>query len=97
MLLSTGHEQFLDEQSRGVHRDFTDGLVQLMAMGKSDAQVRSGPAEVWAQVWLAIVGFAAERVAAGDWPPDSVPVGLTLEAAWDAVAQKSPSGTPSAS
>ena len=94
MLLSQANEHFLDDRSRGVHREFTDGLAQLVAMGKSDGQVRSGPAELWAQVWLAIVGFAAERVAAGEWPSDSSPVGLTLDAAWDAIAAFRPPSTP---
>ena len=94
MLLSEANEHFLDDQSRGIHREFTDGLAQLVAMGKSDGQVRSGPAELWAQVWLVIVGFAAERVAAGEWASDSSPVGLTLDAAWDAIAASRPPSTP---
>lgn len=85
MLLSQANEHFLDDQSRAVHREFADGLAQLVAMGKSGGQVRSGPAELWAQLWLAVVGLAAERVAAGEWAPDSSPVALTLEAAWDAI------------
>jgi len=86
MLLSTANEPFLDEQSRGARRELMGGLIQLVAMGKSDGQVRSGPAELWAQIWLSLVGFAAERVAAREWTPESAPTGLTLEAAWDAVA-----------
>jgi AcrR family transcriptional regulator len=91
MLLSTTHEPFLDETSRGARRELMGGLIQLVAMGKSDGQVRAGPAELWAQVWLSVVGFAAERVAAGEWTPESAPAGLTLEAAWDAVAAPGPS------
>ena len=86
MLLSTAHEPFLDESSRAARREMMGGLIQVVAMGKSDGQVRSGPAELWAQVWLSVVGFAAERVAAGEWTPESTPTGLTLEAAWNAVA-----------
>jgi AcrR family transcriptional regulator len=86
MLLSTANEPFLDEPSRGARRELMDGLIQLVAMGKSDGQVRSGPAELWAQVWLLVVGFAAERVAAGEWTSESAPTGLALESAWDAVA-----------
>jgi TetR/AcrR family transcriptional regulator, multidrug resistance operon repressor len=88
MLLSSAHEPFLDEQSRGLRRQVVDGLVQLVAMGKSDGQIRPGPAELWASVWLAIVGYAAERVAAGEWTADSAPMGLALEAAWDAIASR---------
>lgn len=86
MLLATTNEPFLDDPSRGVRRELNQGLTLLVAMGKSDGQVRSGPAELWAQVWLLIVGLAAERVAAGDWAADSAPVSMTLDAAWQAIA-----------
>lgn len=88
MLFSTAHEPFLDQQSRALRREFVDGLVQLVAMGKSDGQVRPGPAELWASVWLAIVGYAVERVASGEWTGESAPMNMALEAAWDAIAAK---------
>jgi AcrR family transcriptional regulator len=88
MLLSTAHEPFLDEQSRAMRRKFVDGLVQLVAMGKSDGLVRPGPAELWASVWLAIVSYAVERVASGEWAADSAPMGMALEAAWDAIVSR---------
>jgi len=86
MLLSTENDPFLDEHSQAARRDVAGGLVQLVAMGKSDGQVRSGPAELWASIWLAIVGYAVERVASGDWAADSTQAAMTLEAAWDAIA-----------
>jgi len=92
MLFSTAHEPFLDQQSRTLRREFVDGLVQLVAMGKSDGQVRAGPAELWASVWLAIVGYAVERVASGEWTADSSPMNMALEAAWDAIAAKAQGG-----
>lgn len=85
MLLATDHDPFLDEQSQAARRDVAEGLVQLVAMGKSDGQIRPGPADLWAAIWLTIVGYAVERVAAGDWTPDSPQVGMVLEAAWDAI------------
>lgn len=88
MLLATEHDPFLDEQSQAARRDVTEGLVQLVAMGKSDGQIRPGPADLWASIWLAIVGFAVERVASGDWSADSSQAGMTLEAAWDAIAAR---------
>lgn len=88
MLLANGNEPFLDDPSRTIRREWSGGLVQMVAMGKSDGQVRSGPAELWAQVWLAIVSFAVERVAAGEWTPESAPTTMALEAAWDAIAQR---------
>ena len=86
MVLSSANTPFLDDQSQAIRRELQEGLTHLIAMGKSDGQIRAGPAELWSQVWLAVVGFAAERVAAGDWTLDSAPVGLALEAAWDAIA-----------
>jgi hypothetical protein len=57
-----------------------------MAAGRSEGIVRQGPAELWTDLWLALVAFIAERVGARDWPPDAPPVELALEAAWDAIA-----------
>ncbi|HTS89826.1 MAG TPA: TetR/AcrR family transcriptional regulator [Gemmatimonadales bacterium] len=88
MLLSTVHGPFLDERSQVARRTFVTALAQVVAAGKSDGQIRSGPAELWAQVWMAVVTFAAERVASGEWAPESAPVGLTIEAAWDAIATR---------
>jgi hypothetical protein len=90
MLFSTAHDRFLDGQSRDARREFLSGLVQMIAMGKSDGRVRAGPAELWASVWLAVVAYAVERVAAKEWAPDGGPVALTLEAAWDAIANREP-------
>ncbi|MBK6423610.1 MAG: TetR/AcrR family transcriptional regulator [Gemmatimonadetes bacterium] len=86
VLFAEDHEPFLDEPTRGLRRAFGDALVQLMAMGKSDGLVRSGPAEVWAAVWLAVIELGVSRVAAGDWTPDSGNLALTVHAAWDAIA-----------
>ncbi len=85
MLLATDHDAFLDEQSQAARREVAEALVQLVAMGKSDGQIRPGPADLWAAIWLAVVGYAVERVAGGDWTADSPQVGMTLEAAWDAI------------
>ena len=90
MLLSNAHEPFLDEHSRTARRDFRNALVQLVAMGKSDGHIRPGPAELWASVWLAIVSYAVERVAVGEWTAESAPMALALEAAWDAIATRPP-------
>ena len=51
-------------------------------------RVRSGPADLWTDVWLALVAFAAERVGAREWTPESPQIGLTLDAAWDAIAAR---------
>jgi len=88
MLVSTEPEPYLDEPSRAMRREFLDGLVQLVAMGKSDGLVRPGPAELWASIWFTVVQHAVELVASGTWTADSSPAALTLEAAWDAIAAR---------
>jgi AcrR family transcriptional regulator len=85
MLLRAREEQHLDERSRQSSREFREALQQVVAGGKSDALVRQGPAELWAEVWLALVRFATERVGAKEWTPDGSQVTMTLQAAWDAI------------
>ncbi|HEX6105901.1 MAG TPA: TetR/AcrR family transcriptional regulator [Gemmatimonadales bacterium] len=86
MLLRSREEQHLDERSREASREFRGALQEIVAEGRQAGQVREGPAELWSDLWLALVGFAAERLSAREWEPDSPYVGLTLDAAWDAIA-----------
>jgi AcrR family transcriptional regulator len=86
MLLRRRDEGYLDDDGRATARHFREALQQIVASGKSDGLVRSGPADLWTSVWLALVAFAAERVSAKEWTPDHQQVGLTLEAAWDAIS-----------
>ncbi len=88
MLFASEPEPYLDESSKAIRREFLDGLVQLVAMGKSDGLVRPGPAELWASVWFTVVQHAVDLVASGTWTADSSPAALTLEAAWDAIAAR---------
>jgi AcrR family transcriptional regulator len=88
MLLRRRDEQHLDEKSREAEREFRDALQHLVAAGKTDGRVRSGPAELWTDVWLALLAFVAERVGAREWAPDAPPVGMALDAAWDAIAAR---------
>ena len=88
MLLRQRDEQHLDEKSREAEREFRDALQQVVAGGRTDGAVRTGPTELWADVWLALVAFIAERIGARDWAPDAPPVGMALDAAWDAIAAR---------
>jgi AcrR family transcriptional regulator len=78
-------ESPLDEPAARAHRRFRELLVQIVAAGKQEGTIRAGSADLWASLWLAVVAVACERVATGDWSPDHPNVGLTLEAAWDAI------------
>jgi AcrR family transcriptional regulator len=88
MLLRSRDEQHLDERSREAAREFRQALQQVVAGGESQGAVRKGPPELWTDVWLALVAFAAERVGAREWEAESPQIGLTLEAAWDAIAAR---------
>ena len=88
MLLRRRDEQHLDERSREAEREFRDTLQRVLAAGTADGVVRAGPTELWADLWLALVAFVAERVGAREWGPDAAPVGMALDAAWDAIAAR---------
>jgi TetR/AcrR family transcriptional regulator, repressor of fatR-cypB operon len=88
MLLRTRDDQHLDEGSIESAREFRGVLQEIVARGKSDGVVRSGPAELWTDIWLALVAFAAERVGSREWDPESPEVAMTLDAAWDAIAAR---------
>ncbi len=88
MLLRSRDEQHLDERSREASHEFRVALRQVVAGGESEGVVRHGPAELWTDVWLALVAFAAERVGAREWEAGSPQIGLTLDAAWDAIAAR---------
>ena len=88
MLLRHRDDQHLEERSREASRQFRAALHRVVAGAKTDGSLRAGPAELWTEVWLALVAFTAERVGTGEWMPDSAPVSLTLGAAWDAIAAR---------
>jgi AcrR family transcriptional regulator len=88
MLLRSRDEQHLDERSREASREFRVALQEVVAGGETEGQVRKGPPELWTDVWLALVAFAAERVGAKEWESESPQIGLTLDAAWDAIAAR---------
>lgn len=86
MLLRLRDDQHLEERSREASREFRTAVQKVVAGAKADGELRSGPVELWTDVWLALVAFSAERVATGEWTPESPTVALTLGAAWDAIA-----------
>ena len=85
----------LDDAAREARIRFRDRVTQLMAIGKQQGVVRSGAADLWGSLWLAVIWSVCERVAAGEFTPDHVNVGLAIEAAWDLV--KAPAVEPSTS
>ena len=75
----------LDDESRKAARELRAGLERLVAQGKAEAAVRAGAVEVWAGVWLSVVGYALEKVVAKEWKPGDAAVGLVIEGAWGAI------------
>lgn len=65
-----------------------EAVAQLVAAGKQEGAIRAGSADLWAMVWMAVVGAACGRVARGEWPPDHPGVELAIEAAWEAIGRK---------
>jgi len=94
MLLRRGAAPALDELNLQLAREFRELLTQAVASGKQEGRIRSGSADLWASVWLALVSFAVDRVAARDWTTEHPNVRQTLDAAWDAVAHRSLSAVP---
>lgn len=88
MLLRNRDEQHLDERSREAMREFRGALQQVVAGGSSEGRIRAGPTELWTDVWLALVAFASERIGSREWTAESPEIGLTLDAAWDAIAAR---------
>ena len=86
MLLHPRDDTELDEQSREAYRVFRTALIQVMAAGKQDGVIRTGPAELWAAVWLALIGFAVGRVSSREWGVAHPHLVHTIDAAWDAIA-----------
>lgn len=84
-VLGPQEQDRLDDAARRAAERFRGGVEQLVASGKQEGAVRSGTAELWAAVWLAVVSAACERVARGEWGADHPNVELALDAAWEAI------------
>lgn len=96
MAFLSRHGDLLDERSREAARDFRRGVEQLVARAKSEGTVRTGTADLWAGVWLGVVGHALDRLCAREWPADTPAVDHVIEAAWRAIAAQGDPGPESA-
>lgn len=75
----------VDEKSRTAARELKGELEKVIAAGKAAGEVRSGSAELWAEVWLRLVLLALDRIARGTWKVDEPAVQQVFDAAWDAI------------
>ncbi len=76
----------LDVRSRDVARELREEIEKLIASGKSSGLVRPGAVEVWADIWMQLVGLMLERVANKEWAPDQSAPRLAVESAWVAIS-----------
>ncbi len=88
MLLRRPDGVTLDETTQQAARDFREAVTQIVASGKQEGTIRPGSADLWATVWLVLLAFVTERVAAREWTPDHAGATGTLEAAWTAIAYR---------
>ena len=75
----------LDQKSRDSAKEFRNEIEKLIASGKSAGEVRPGSVDLWADVWLELVGLMLERVANREWHPDQSAVDIMVESAWGAI------------
>jgi AcrR family transcriptional regulator len=90
MLLARPESGMLDAASELAADRFHAAIEQIIAEGKAAGNIRTGPADLWASVWLELVCFTLHRVARREWRPEQPQTGQTLEAAWAAIAAAPP-------
>ncbi len=88
MLLRRHDGAGLEDATVQLVREFRDLQVQAVAAGKQAGAIRPGSADLWASVWLALLAFVVERVAAREWSADHTSVAATMDAAWAAISYR---------
>jgi len=85
----------LDARSRDAAKELRGEVEQLIASGKAAGHVRPGAVDVWADIWLGVIGLMLERVANKEWAPEQAGPRLAVESAWAAIAAPgAPPGSP---
>ena len=75
-----------DDESRKTEREFRAALERIVAEGKAQGAVRAGAVDVWAGVWLTAIGYALEKIVAGEWKTGDTSVRLVIDGAWRAIS-----------
>jgi len=78
----------LDQPSRDAQSEVRDGLERVIATGKAQGQVRPGPADLWADVWLQLITLMLERVANREWTTEHTGPQQVVQSAWRAIAMR---------
>lgn len=85
----------LDPRSRDAAKELRDEVEKLIASGKAAGLVRPGAVDVWADIWLQLIGLMLERVANKEWTSDQAAPRLAVESAWAAIAAPAAPTAPS--
>lgn len=75
----------LDQRSRDAWTELRSDVETIIASGKSSGQVRPGPVDLWADIWLQLIALMLERVANKEWQADQPAAGQVIESAWIAM------------
>jgi AcrR family transcriptional regulator len=76
----------LDPRSRDAAKELRQEIEKVIASGKAAGHVRPGAVDVWADIWLTLIGLMLERVANREWAPEQSGPRLATESAWAAIA-----------
>lgn len=76
----------LEGRSRSAYGELRQGIEKVLASGKAAGEVRPGPVELWADVWLQLVRLMLQRVASREWNASQPAPQQVVDAAWDAIA-----------
>jgi AcrR family transcriptional regulator len=72
----------LNQKSRDAWSELRNEIESIIASGKAAGEVRPGPVDLWADLWLQLLTLMLERVASKDWQPDQSAVQLVVSSAW---------------
>ncbi len=79
-----------NDATRQSRQAVLESLQRVIATGKQEGKIRAGGANLWAPLWLHLLGHAAVQVASGEWDRDHPGIGLVLDSAGRLIAPEPP-------
>ena len=80
-----------DAKSRDARRLLREAVGGVIASGKAAAEVRTGSADLWTDVWMELVSLVLERTVSGEWPQGHTAPDQVIEVAWESIRARPPS------
>ena len=77
----------LDTKSSEIRQELRGKVKRIIASGKAAGQVRPGPAELWADVWLHLIALMLERVASREWAAEYSGTQSLVDVAWQTMGR----------